>query len=146
MPTCDTSSAVGFMNERKKHVGWARMSVQKLKAEVPWKHCIETLTFVLRVSLNGLFCCFFCFVVLATHSCFRGGPGSLCSGITLNVQSESEWIRVIQRHKVQSEIFRDSSTLEKKPCTTISIEIFDLHWKMELRNTNYSSGGDGREN
>ena len=146
MPTCDTSSAVGFMNERKKHVSWARMYVQKLKAEVPWKHCIETLTFVLRVSLNGLFCCFFCFVVLATHSCFRGGPGSLCSGITLNVQSESEWIRVIQRHKVQSEIFRDSSTLEEKPCTTISIEIFDLHWKMELRNTNYSSGGDGREN
>ena len=47
---------------------------------------------------------------------------------------------------MQSEIFRDSSTLEEKPCTTISIEIFDLHWKMELRNTNYSSGGDGREN
>ena len=52
------------------------------------------------------YCCFFCFVLLATHSCFRGGPESLCSGITPNVQSESEWIRVIQRHKVQSEIFQ----------------------------------------
>ena len=47
---------------------------------------------------------------------------------------------------MQSEIFRDSSTPGKIPCTTISIEIFDLHWKMELRNTNYSSRGDGREN
>ena len=57
------------------------------------------------------YCCFFCFVLLATHSCFRGGPESLCSGITPNVQSESEWIRVIQRHKVQSEIFRDFSEI-----------------------------------
>ena len=58
-----------------------------------------------------LYCCFFYFVLLATHSCFRGGPESLCSGITPNVQSESEWIRVIQRHKVQSEIFRDFSEI-----------------------------------
>ena len=65
------------------------------------------------------YCWFFCFVLfcsflafcLATHSCFRGGPESLCSGITLNVQSKSEWIRVNQRHKVQSEIFRDFSEI-----------------------------------
>ena len=64
---------------------------------------------VLRVSLKaGSIACFFCFVLLATHSCFRGGPESLCSGITPNV---SEWIRVIQRHKVQSEIFRDFSEI-----------------------------------
>ena len=41
--------------------------------------------------------------------------------------------------------FRDSSTPEKT-CTTISMEIFDLRWKVELRNTNYSSRGDGKEN
>ena len=80
------------------------------------------------------FCCFFCFVLLATHSCFRGGPGSLCSG---NNPECSERIRVNQSNsEAQSAIrdfqrfFRDSSTPEKKkPCTTISIEIFDLHWK-----------------
>ena len=36
-----------------------------------------------------LFCSFLAFC-LATHSCFRGGPEGLCSGITLNVQSKSE--------------------------------------------------------
>ena len=76
---------------------------------------------VLRVNRNVLllvllfcsFCSFCSFLAfcLATHSCFRGGPESLCSGITLNVQSKSEWIRVIQRHKVQSEIFRDFSEI-----------------------------------
>ena len=36
---------------------------------------------------------------------------NLCSGVTLNVQRKSEWIRAIQRHKVRSEIFREISEI-----------------------------------